>query len=91
MTHNLEHLTKLSATIAEDGDAAQLPQAAVSSVPVSVPKRTYSDGPSITSSMDETEKGSSVCEKKGPDVDPFLVTWDGPDDPANPMVDKRRF
>lgn len=42
--------------------------------------------PPVLPSCSVTEKGDSVCEKKGLETDPFLATWDGPNDPKNPMV-----
>jgi hypothetical protein len=37
-------------------------------------------------SVVDVEKTHSDISELDKGVDPFLVTWDGPDDPANPMV-----
>jgi hypothetical protein len=44
-----------------------------------------SELPAAILAAEVLEKGD-FCEKKYVDTDPFLVTWDGPNDPKNPMV-----
>lgn len=39
---------------------------------------------SASASMKDVEKAEPAIQDKTPDVDPNLVTWDGPNDPRNP-------
>ncbi|KAI6791545.1 MFS general substrate transporter [Hortaea werneckii] len=48
-------------------------------------RRQDSSNASINEPLDDPEKGPVAAENEQEDLDPNIIDWDGPDDPANPI------